>query len=536
MPRFTSLALTLAALTLLITLPSAHAAETQTATGTVYHDQNQNNTRDPGEIGIPGVRVSNGRDIVTTDANGRYTLPVDDDTIVFVLKPQDWMTPLNDYNLPQFYYIHKPGGSPDLRYPGIAPTGPLPPAIDFPLVKRPEPNRFDVILFGDPQPRNQEEVDYIAHDIVEELIGTDAKFGVSLGDAMFDNLSLFENLNAAIAHIGVPWYNVPGNHDLNFDSPDDTGSLETFKRIYGPAYYAFDYGPVHFIVIDNVHWVGKTADRNGHYYAALGEDQVTFIRNDLAALPKSKFIVLLFHIPVQQVRDIDQVAALVQEFPHNLSIAAHFHTHINHFLKDDETWTADQPHHHLVAGTTSGSWWSGVPDEYGIPHTMMRDGTPNGYIILSFDGTDYAWRFKAARKPADFQMHLWTPEAVKQSELTDTEVLANIFNGTERSRVRMRIKGVTDWQPMTQADRQDPYYVALKRQEQQYENLPGRNLPGRDPESPPNSTHIWAANLPADLPVGVHQVEVHTVDMFNQEATGRRLFRVVPDPAVTQAE
>ena len=37
--------------------------------------------------GLPGVRVSNGQEVVKTDATGQYSLAVSDDTILFVIKP-----------------------------------------------------------------------------------------------------------------------------------------------------------------------------------------------------------------------------------------------------------------------------------------------------------------------------------------------------------------------------------------------------------------------------------------------------------------
>jgi hypothetical protein len=148
------------------------------------------------------VSVSNQREIVQTDESGRWTLPVDDDTIFFVIKPRDWMTPVNKDQLPQFYYIHKPNGSPaDYRYAGVAPTGPLPASIDFALSPSKENDQFKAIFFGDPQPSTIEQVNYIAHDVIAELVGTDAAFGVTLGDIMFDKLELFEPSNANVALI-----------------------------------------------------------------------------------------------------------------------------------------------------------------------------------------------------------------------------------------------------------------------------------------------------------------------------------------------
>jgi hypothetical protein len=229
------------------------------ATGFVFHDKNENGIHDEGEPGIPKVAVSNQREVVVTDAEGKWKLPHGDDTIFFVIKPSGWKTPVNEFQLPQFYYIHKPNGSPkNFRYAGVEPTGPLPESINFPLTPAEEPDTFKAVFFGDPQPRSIQQIDYMAHDVIAELIGTDAKFGVTLGDILFDDLDLFEASNANVAMIGIPWYNVVGNHDINFDSPNDRDSDETFHKHFGPNYYSFDYGAVHFLVLDDVEW-GRTS-------------------------------------------------------------------------------------------------------------------------------------------------------------------------------------------------------------------------------------------------------------------------------------
>ena len=80
------------------------------AHGVVYHDANGNRKHDREEKPLAGIRVSNGVQITKTDSQGRYELPVTDDTILFVAKPRGWQTRLNELNLPQFYYIHKPNG------------------------------------------------------------------------------------------------------------------------------------------------------------------------------------------------------------------------------------------------------------------------------------------------------------------------------------------------------------------------------------------------------------------------------------------
>ncbi|HPO13458.1 MAG TPA: metallophosphoesterase N-terminal domain-containing protein, partial [Candidatus Hydrogenedentes bacterium] len=89
----------------------------QEATGVVYWDKNHNGQRDSGEKGLKGVLVSNGQEVVPTDKNGHYTLPVSNDTIIFVIKPRGWTSPLRAGDrVPQFYYVHRPDGSPKMKY------------------------------------------------------------------------------------------------------------------------------------------------------------------------------------------------------------------------------------------------------------------------------------------------------------------------------------------------------------------------------------------------------------------------------------
>jgi hypothetical protein len=119
------------------------AAAANTISGVVYENRSGATRRAAGDPGIAGVLVSNGRDVVKTDAAGRYTLPIDDEeSIIFVIKPTGYAVPVDEQMLPRFYYIHQPAGSPQslkLRYRGIEPTGTLPDSVDFALKKVDEP-------------------------------------------------------------------------------------------------------------------------------------------------------------------------------------------------------------------------------------------------------------------------------------------------------------------------------------------------------------------------------------------------------------
>ena len=104
---------------LLLAAVTTRADAQDTARGFVYTDANANAVRDAGEAGIPGVLVSNGRDAAVTDADGAWSLPVTDDTALFVVKPTDFAVPVDTHRRPRYYYLHKPAGSP----PGDAAPG-----------------------------------------------------------------------------------------------------------------------------------------------------------------------------------------------------------------------------------------------------------------------------------------------------------------------------------------------------------------------------------------------------------------------------
>ncbi len=278
-----------------------------TVTGRVFDDADG-----AARPGLPGVLVSNGRDVAVTDADGRYTLPVTDETVVFVVKPAGYMTPVEPGTLlPRFFYVHQPAGSPaalDLAYEGVAPTGPLPASVDFPLRRQDEPQRFDVVVLTDPQPETDAELDFVRDDVMPALRGTPARFGLTLGDIMFDDLSLYERHNRILGTVGLPWYNIGGNHDLNYQAPDRRHARETFKRVFGPPHYAFAYADAVFVMLDDVDYLGPDRTKPhdaGKYQGKLDDAQLDFVRNLLAHVPEDKLVVVTLHIPLRTYQGDD---------------------------------------------------------------------------------------------------------------------------------------------------------------------------------------------------------------------------------------
>ena len=530
----------------------------ETARGVVYHDKNGNEVRDAHEPGLPNVKVSNGVEVVATDAEGRWQLPVHGDCLFFVIKPRGWTPPRDATHVHRYFYIHKPEGSPALRFPGSAPTGPLPASIDFPLQPQAESTKFEVVLFGDPQPYSIQDVHYLARDIVPELVGTPAKFGITLGDIVGDDLALFDPLTEVTAQIGIPWWYVYGNHDMNFDARSDEHADESYERRFGPTNFAFQYGDVHFIGLDNVDFQPRDGRRGG-YRGTFSSNALAFVRNYLKFVPKEHLVVTCFHIHLDD-RNMNrpEFFELFAEHPHNVSISAHTHIHRTLFFGQDAGYPGPGEHVHLNMGTTSGSWWKGEIDTRGVPHTRMRDGAPNGYGILRLDGNRYALRYKAARRAESYQMDIHAPDAMASQSVQGTEVLANVFGGSERSEVWMRVGDRGMWSRMKRIDREDPAYVALKERESRFRQMRveaitkalgskaakeasvsdeakaaieasvkkgGIPTPWKPLPNPVKSSHLWAGTLPKLAP-GTYLIHVRTRDMFGEEWTGRRVLRV----------
>jgi hypothetical protein len=207
-----------------------------------------------------------------------------------------------------------------------------------------------------------------------------------------------------------------------------------------------------------------------------------------------------------------------------MSISGHTHHHEHRFITKADGWQGPEPHHHVINVTVSGSWWSGAPDERGIPHTTMADGAPNGYSIISFDGAKYRLDFKAAGRSSDYQMQIHAPESVAADQVAGTDIYVNVFNGSDRSTVRMRI-GDGEWAPMAKVRRPDPGFEAVVKAEEALKDKTWRKLP-----NPKASSHLWHARLSASLPPGVHLIHVRTTDMHERTFDAHRVIRVVNAP------
>lgn len=513
----------------LLLLSGAGFACAAEAGGAVWLDRDGNGRHDDGEPGVAGVMLSNGRDIATTDARGRYRLPLRAGDTLFVIKPAGYRLPTGGDGLPVFWRHHFPEGSPSLRHGGIAATTAV--RADFALLPgEAAEGPLEVVLFGDPQPKSLAEVGYYARDIVEPLRGDPrARLGLTLGDVVGDDLSLYPAMNAATAWLGLPWLHAAGNHDLDFDAADDAGSLHTFRRHFGPDSFAWEEPQASFVVLDDV--VYRPGERPD-YIGGLREDQFDFLASYLPTLPKDRLLVLAAHIPffdpdpareTFRRADRERLFALLAPFPKVLLLTAHGHVQRHHHHGEKDGWHGASPLHEYNMGAACGGFWGGVKDADGIPDASMADGTPNGYARLTVapDG-EYALRWSAARAPGEHAVALHAPAVLRRGAYPAVGVYANVFMGMADDRVEFRVDD-GEWRPMQRVLRADPRILAENLRDDAADALRAYD---RLPEAVP-STHLWRAALPTDLATGAHRIQVRAFDRWRGELRAETSYRLV---------
>jgi 3',5'-cyclic AMP phosphodiesterase CpdA len=513
--------------------------------GIVFNDLDGDGLRGPLDPALPGIAVSDGQTIVRSNGRGEYSLPVAWGRTTFVIKPAGWQLPRREDGLPSFWRHLQRSPGPALKYGGIAPA--VPGCRNFALVRDPRgPGQLRTLVFGDPQPRTATEVGYYERGIVEAVMARQASpsapghskpgqpprraadLGLTLGDVVHDDLSLYPQMNRATARLGLPWLHVAGNHDLDFDATRDEDSLLSFRNTYGPDTFAWEEHEATFVLLDNVVYrPGQSPD----YIGGLREDQFAFLAAYLPTVPRGRRLVLAAHIPffdtatgreTFRAADRERLFALLAPFPNVLLLTAHGHVQRHHLHDAAGGWRGAKPLHEFNLGAACGAYWSGVADASGIPVGTMADGTPRGWAELSLlADARYSLRWQAAAGEAEGDIGLHAPRVLRRGAYPAFGVFANVYMALPDAVVEFRV-GKGPWQPMQRVARADPRLLAENVRDDFAEGLRGFD---RSPEAAP-STHLWRGTLPTDLPVGEHRIEVRTRDAWRGMLVASATYRL----------
>lgn len=533
------------------------ADSAETIRGSVYIENNQNNRRDRIEAGIAGVSVSNGCEVVTTDAGGNYRISIHPTQILFISKPADFDVPMDEYNVPQFFYRHYPDGTPDQisgtslewAWPVIEATGPLPSFINFGLIPRQESDSdFTAHGFADTQAKFELGQDMLREELINPLIGNPygVDFGLTVGDVVYDNLALYERHKTMMALMDIPQWYLPGNHDINFESPNSVLANETFKSHFGPTYYSFNHGNVHFVALNNVEYAGNgkkfgDASSGSGYRGFIPEDQLNWLEQDLTNVPRDKLVVIATHIPLVSEADdgtsephsgpstenFSKLLEILAPFSNLYGLAGHdtsnsWKVEVNH----SHGWQGQPWIAHTLAEVRGSGWTRGLSDARGVKDSIMDDGNPNGFYVLKFDdstltpdfipfpfGPDANARLRITIDPPLTESSEGSLNRGRQQQ--SGKIVVNLFDGGARDAVWASLDGAAKV-PMNYVVRTDPFVENLAKYEgtdNAYSNAS-------------RSAHIWEIKLPENLSNGLHTIEVDARDEFGQIRTGAIAFEI----------
>ncbi len=390
--------------------------------GSILCAENIKGTVFSGDKPLEGVVVTDGYTLVLTQKNGEFSFDVAPDArFVYLSVPSGYMAPVEE-GVVKFYIPLE-----ENRH-----------SYDFDLIRK---RRSDIdhgfVVVADPQIYASKEFSLLKEgvdDIKESIEQFDIPFhGIAAGDLISHDHTLYPQYNSIMSQAGIPFFNVMGNHDMVVYGRSHETSFNSYEQMYGPHYYSFNVGNVHYIMLNDNFFIG----RDYFYIGYLTENQLKWMERDLSYVPEGSTVVVTIHIPstlsMNDRKSFSYEKAGVTMSNHKAlhtlldSYKAHIisgHTHTNH-----NVLIKDNLYEHVTAAL-SGAWWQGG---------LCTDGTPKGYGVYIVKGDSLEWYYKSTGIPSDHQMRVYTE---KDDASFKGYVVANVWNWDPSWRVELYEDGL----------------------------------------------------------------------------------------------
>lgn len=263
-----------------------HPMDAVTVSGYVFVDRNGNGIHDDNEPGVAGVAVSDQVNVVLTNAGGSYELKVIRGyDMVFISVP-------SGYKIQKLFWQKIPDNQTHVQ-------------LDFAIEKTSDLKEFSFIQASDTH-ISEKTIDRMEKfRAVVDSVKPD--FVLVTGDLVRDALRVSETeatgyyklYQHQINQMTVPVWSIPGNHE-NFGIERQTSLVSSknpfygrkmFHHYFGPDYYSFNFGGIHFVGLNSVDF------EDLWYYGHVDSIQVEWLKKDLAVISQNMPIVTFCHIP-----------------------------------------------------------------------------------------------------------------------------------------------------------------------------------------------------------------------------------------------
>ena len=229
--------------------------------GTVYVDTNQSGTFDKGDKPLAGVMVTDGMNVVKTDKKGRFSL--------------------SGFKKTRFISITTPAGFETQQF--YLPVKEDRKSYDFIVTEseRTKTREHSFIQITDTEVTGG--VGRWVTDLQQYIKNEQPAFLIHTGDICYEPGLTVHNQIVNAQTMDCPVYYCIGNHDLVKGNYGE----ELYESIYGPTWYSFDVG--------NVHYVVTPIDRGDNPTDYTQRDVYNWLKNDLALMKKDQALVLFNH-------------------------------------------------------------------------------------------------------------------------------------------------------------------------------------------------------------------------------------------------
>ena len=376
------------------------------------------------EAPVVGALVTNGRDVASSGADGCFSLP---DPVrygpVSVCLPDDHEVV-------------------DTAYDAL-PSGDTHATIATRFVRR--PRSFDFIHLTDVHLTDAETERVQFGAIVDDIAELPRRpaFVIHGGDITLQGGGA-DSFRTRLEPLGLPVHHCVGNHEV-ISGQDDV--YAAFRHEFGPAWYAFNYGGVHVVVLRGVDYYDGP-DGAPDWIGVVSSDELTWLRNHLPHIPAGRPIIVAVHMPfvstwdlrwpqpeplryATTIKDSGEVTDLFARYGVRMVLSGH--THDNEQTRVGET-------DHVVTAAACGSWWKG-------PNI---DGTPNGYRIVRVRDGEISSAYKCAGMQ---ESHQFVVDLAERTNDGGMRIGVNVFDGCEQTRVYVCPRGA---EPIVELTRFSP--------------------------------------------------------------------------------
>jgi outer membrane protein assembly factor BamB/predicted phosphodiesterase len=331
-----------------IVIVNSIVCNAQKYTGYVYVDNNRNGIYDSGDKKLEGVAVSDGLNVVLTDAEGKFSLPGHaKERFIFI-------------TLPSGYTISK-------HYIPVS-------ATEFTFGLKPFPGRVGddgshkFIHISDTEISETQSHEVWANKIRDYARNEQVAFIVHTGDICYEagmtsHIKLINTTN-----MGFQVHYTIGNHDMERGNSGE----EMFERIFGPVFYSFNVGNVHYIVTPMLYGT--------HRPSYTWRDVYEWMKNDLALVPPGRAVMVFNHdlLTGGDQFNYGDRETFINLNEHNLKAWIFGHWHLHHIRKQGAVY----------AVSTSPPNMGGIDHSVSAFRVMHVDGTGDFVSELRYTYVD----------------------------------------------------------------------------------------------------------------------------------------------------